>query len=222
MQLERPIMVMIVEDEMLLRTSLASILEQELDVSVVAAVSDGRKAVLEAAAKKPDVILMDLGLPVMDGIEATRQIKAERPKTAVVALTHLSDDNSLFSMIKAGAISYVLKDASVERIVDVVKSASRGEGYIHPSLVPRVMSEFARLTEKSERQRAVFQELTRREIEVLELLGKAKRNREIADKLFITEQTVKNHVSSILSKLHTNDRTEAALFACRHGLADMD
>ena len=212
------IKVMIVEDEAALRTSLALVLGQEPDIRVVAAVSDGRQAIDEASTRRPDVILMDLQLPLVDGVEATRRIKVDLPETAVVVLTHLSDDASLFAAIRSGAISYVLKDASAERIVEVVRAAARGEGHIHPSLVPRVAQEFSRLCTRTDRQRELFQELTRREVEVLELLGQGLRNRQIAEKLFITERTVKNHISSILAKLQVNDRTEAALIAAKHGL----
>ncbi|MBP6965288.1 MAG: response regulator transcription factor [Armatimonadetes bacterium] len=213
-----PIRVLIAEDEGLLRSSLSQLLGAEAELKVVAAVGDGREAVYQASVTTPDVILMDLDMPHVNGIEATRKIKDELPQTAIVVLTHLSDDDSLFTAIRAGAISYVLKDASVGRIVEVIKSANRGEGFIHPALVPRVLQEFSRLSARTVKQREMFQELTRREVEVLDLLGQGKRNREIGELLFISERTVKNHVSNILAKLHVNDRTEAALIAAGHGL----
>ena len=212
------IRVLIVEDEPLLRTALAELLKHQADLRVVGTASDGVQAVSEAASSRPDVVLMDLALPLMSGIEATRKIREQLPDTRVVVLTHLADDASLFSAIKSGAISYVLKDSSVEKIVEVIRQAHKGEGFIYPSLVPRVLQEFARLSKRTESNRELFQELTRREVEVLELLGQGCRNREIASSLFISERTVKNHVSNILAKLQVNDRTEAALIAAKHGL----
>lgn len=210
--------VLVVEDEALLRQTLVQLLRREADLEVVGAAKDGRQAVSEALILRPEVILMDLELPSLSGIEATQQIKAQRPETAIVALTHLGDDETLFAALQAGAISYVLKDASVEQILEVVRAAHRGEGFIYPTLVPRVLQEFARLSTRAERNRELFQELTPREIEVLELLGQGCRNHEMATRFGISVRTVKNHVSNILAKLHVNDRTEAALIAARHGL----
>lgn len=215
------IRVLVVEDEPLLRSSLVHLLNAESDIEVVGAAQNGKQAVSDAIELKPDVILMDLEMPVMNGIEATRQIKDKLPDAILVVLTVSSDENSLFSAIKAGAISYVVKDANIERILEVIRSASRGEGYIHPPLVPQVLGEFSRLSTKAQSDRELFKELTRREVEVLELIGQGCRNREIGSRLFISERTVKNHVTNILAKLHVNDRTEAALIAAKHGLNNM-
>jgi DNA-binding NarL/FixJ family response regulator len=213
-----PVTVLVVEDEPLLRRALVQLLGQEPDFQVVGEAGEGARAVAEAGLLKPDVVLMDLALDGMSGIEATRQIRGQLEATRVVVLTQLSDDASLFAALKAGATGYLLKDASVEQIQEALRAAVRGEGVIYPPLVPRVLGEFSRLSTRAERNRELFQELTRREVEVLELLGEGLRNRQIADRLFITERTVKNHISSILAKLHVNDRTEAALVAARHGL----
>jgi two-component system response regulator DegU len=139
-----------------------------------------------------------------------------------VVLTIHHDDDHLFAAIKAGASGYVLKDAPPERTLEAIRSAARGEGFLGPSLVGRVMAEFARVSRLRAAAKEVFAELTRREIEVLELLGKGLRNKDIAARLFLSEKTVKNHISNIFMKLHVNDRTEAALLAARHGLTDSE
>lgn len=212
------IKVMIVEDESLLRQTLVELLRTKPDMEVVAATGDGRQAIADAGAYRPDVILMDINLIGLDGVEATRQIRAALPDTQVVMLTHLSDDEHLFAALKAGAIGYLLKDAGLDQITAGLHTAHAGEGVIYPPLVPRVLAEFQRLSARADRRHELFQTLTRREVEVLELLGCGKRNKEIAAALFIAERTVKNHVSAILAKLHVNDRTEAAIIAAGSGL----
>jgi len=210
--------VLIVEDEPLLRTTLVQLLQNEPDLDVVASVSNGADAVGMGKSLKPDVVLMDLQLPIMGGVEATQRLMDAGFGGAVVVLTHLSDDDSLFSALKAGAAGYVLKDATPAQVVEALRSAARGEGVIYPTLAPRVLKEFRRLAEQPEAQKQIFQTLSRREVEVLELIAQSKKNREIADALFLSERTVKNHVGAILKKLHLNDRTEAAIVATKHGL----
>ena len=213
---------LIAEDETVVRVALARLLAAEQDIDVVAQAADGEALLAMARRFKPEVILTDLVMPRMDGIAATRQIKQEMPECAVVVLTVHHDDDHLFAAIKAGASGYVLKDAPPERTLEAIRSAACGEGFLGPSLVGRVMAEFARVSRLRAAAKEVFAELTRREMEVLELLGKGLRNKDIAARLYLSEKTVKNHISNIFMKLHVNGRTEAALLAARHGLTDSE
>lgn len=214
------IRLLIAEDETVVRMALAQLLAAEEDIEVVAQAGDGEASVALARKHKPDVILMDLNMPKMDGIAAARQIKQERPECGIVVLTIHHDDEHLFAAIKAGASGYVLKEAPPEQTVEAIRAAARGEGFLGPSLVGRVLEEFSRVGRLRAAAKEVFAELTRREMEVLELLGKGLRNKDIAERLYLSEKTVKNHISSIFMKLQVNDRTEAALLAARHGLTD--
>ncbi|MDH4179277.1 MAG: response regulator transcription factor [Armatimonadota bacterium] len=214
------IRLLIAEDETVVRYALARLIAAEGDIDVVGQAATGEAAVVSAREQKPDVVLMDIQMPKMDGIQATRTIKEEMPDCAVVILTIHHDDESVFRAIKAGATGYVLKDAPPEQTMEAVRAAARGEGYLHAPLVARVMAEFARISQLRASAKEVFADLTRREMEVLELLGTGLRNKGIAERLYLSEKTVKNHISSILSKLQVNDRTEAALLASRHGLTD--
>lgn len=214
------IRLLIAEDETMVRHALAYLLGAEADVDVVGQAPNGEAAVALATDLRPDVVLMDLNMPRMDGIEATRRIRQGQPDCAVVVLTVLDDEPTVFAAIKAGATSYVLKDAPPEQTLAAVRAAARGEGFLHSALVPAVLSEFARVSDVRAEGRQVFAELTRRELEVLELVGSGLRNRQIAERLYLSEKTVKNHITSILAKLHLNGRTEAALLAARHGLVE--
>jgi DNA-binding NarL/FixJ family response regulator len=213
------IRILLAEDDSLLRRSLAELLQLEPDFRLVGQAATGAQAVAEAERTRPDVVLMDLQMPQMDGIEATRRLRAAHPETEVVILTKFGDDENVFAAIKAGAIGYLLKDAGLDEIRASIRVAHQKEGSLSPALVARVLKEFGRLSTAARENRALFAELTRREVEVLELLGAGLRNRAIAEKLFLSEKTVRNHVSSILQKLQLNDRTEAALLAQKHGLA---
>jgi len=214
------IRLLIAEDETVVRMALAQLLAAEPDIEVVAQAENGETALDLARRLKPNVVLTDLSMPKMDGIAATRRIKQDVPECAIVVLTVHQDDDHLFAAIKAGASGYVLKDAPPEQTVEAIRAAARGEGFLGPSLVGRVLDEFARVSRLRAAAKEVFADLTRREMEVLELLGRGLRNREVAERLYLSEKTVKNHVSSILMKLQVNDRTAAALLAARHGLTD--
>jgi DNA-binding NarL/FixJ family response regulator len=212
------IRVVLIEDESLLRSTLAELLRLQPDMDVVGEAADGEQGAKVVCFQKPDVVLTDVQMPNMDGIEMTRRIREAGVESAVVVLTNFDDDEKVFGALKAGAIGYVLKSATLPEVVEAVRAAARGEGVLPPSLVSRVLTEFTRQASFLEKHKEVFAELTKREVEILEMLGRGKRNRDIAEELFLSERTVKNHVSSILSKLHVNTRTEAALIANRYGL----
>ena len=202
----------------MLRRTIVELLSIEPEFHVIADLPDGQQAVAQTAMLAPDVILTDIEMPQMNGIEATREIKRLRPEAEVVVLTKFGDDDNVFSAIKAGAIGYVLKDAGLDEIAGAVRAAAHGEGFLSPALVGRVMAEFTRLSASAVHNRKLFAELSRREVEVLECLAAGMKNSQIADKLFLSEKTVKSHVGAILRKLQVNDRTEAALLAKESGI----
>jgi DNA-binding NarL/FixJ family response regulator len=210
--------VVIAEDERLTREMLARLFALEEDVEVVGTAGDGKLALSVVRAQKPDILLTDIGMPQLTGIDITDILRREMPGVGVVILTIYNDDERVFAAIKAGARGYVLKDSPPEDTIAAVRAVAKGEALMNPSLVGRVLSEFGRLSTQKAADNAVFAELTDREREVLTEVGKGRRNKEIADVLFISEKTVKNHISNIFAKLEVNSRAEAALLAARQGL----
>ena len=215
----KKIRILIAEDDGVLRRTIVELLQLEADLEVVSDVGDGREAVAQGAILKPDVMLSDIEMPRMNGIQATRELRKLLPEIQVVILTKFGDDENLFNAIKAGAGGYVLKDAGLDELANVIRCAASGEGSLSPALVSRVMSEFTRISKSAVHNRKLFAELSRREIEVLECIAAGMKNSQIADKLSLSEKTVKSHVGAIFKKLHVNDRTEAALLAQKSGIS---
>ena len=216
--MEGKLRLVIAEDETVTREMLARLLALEDDIEVVGTARDGKMALSVTRAQNPDVLLTDIGMPEIDGIQVTETLRRELPTVGVVILTIYNDDERVFAAIKAGARGYVLKDSQPEEIIAAVRAVGRGEALLHPSLITRVLAEFSRISAHRAADNRVFAELTDREREVLTEIGKGKRNRDIAETLFISEKTVKNHISSIFFKLEVNSRAEAALLAARQGL----
>lgn len=214
------IRLVIAEDERLTRDALARLLALEDDIEVVGQAADGEQAVALALARTPDVLLTDINMPGMNGIAVTQRVKQALPGVGVCILTIYHDDANVFQAIKAGATGYVLKDSPIEETVAAIRTIADGGSRLHPGIAARVLAEFNRISTQRAADTKLFSELTDREVEVLKEVATGKRNREIAETLFISEKTVKNHISNILFKLHVNDRTEAALMAARHGLTE--
>jgi NarL family two-component system response regulator LiaR len=210
----RPIRVLLVDDHGVVREGLRAYLELEPDLEVVGEARDGREAVRRATELAPDVVLMDLLMPVMDGVEATLAIKQQRPETHVIVLTSYVDDERVVPAIKAGATSYLLKDVAASDLARAIRGANAGQAQLHPEVARRLMQQVT-----APRRQDATPELTDREQEVLRLVARGRSNKEIARELVVSERTVKGHVSNILGKLGLQDRTQAALYAVRHGLA---
>lgn len=214
------IRVVIAEDERLTRDALARLLGLEEDIEIVAQAADGEAALALTRRHDPDVLLTDINMPKVNGIAVTQTVKKELPHVNVCILTIYHDDANVFQAIKAGATGYVLKDSPIEETVAAIRTIAEGGSRLHPSIAARVLSEFNRISTQRAADLKLFSELTDREVEVLKEVATGKRNREIAETLFISEKTVKNHISNILFKLNANDRTEAAMLAARHGLTE--
>ncbi|MCS7208839.1 MAG: response regulator transcription factor [Fimbriimonadales bacterium] len=206
------------EDDTRLQKAFRELALAEAGIDLLGIASDGEQAVQMAMQFEPQVILMDIQMPRLDGIEATRRIKRTLPSVQIVIWTIFGDDHHVFEAIKAGAMGYLLKDSPTQEIIEGIHAAARGESLLHPAVAQRVIHEFQRMRLAAENAPELLCELTPRETAVLRLLAEGKRNREIAAQLFLTEKTVKNYISSILFKLQVNSRTEAALLAVKRGL----
>jgi NarL family two-component system response regulator LiaR len=211
------IRLLIVDDHKVVRQGLRFLLQHEADIEIVGEAADGEQAVALVRQHVPAVVLLDLLMPKMDGLTALRAIKEISPSTHVIILTSHQGDDELFDAIKAGALSYVLKTAGVDVVVESVRAAARGESLLDPSVAAKVLEEMRRA-----RGRDGVDPLSRREVEVLSELARGRSNKEIARELSIGEETVKTHVSNILSKLHLADRTQAAIYGLQKRLVRLD
>lgn len=212
------IRVLITDDHAIVRKGIRALLATEPDIEVVGEAGDGAEAVAQAQALKPDVVLMDLVMPRMDGIEATRTITGLLKDTRILVLTSFAADEKVFPAIKAGALGYLLKDSGPFDLLQGIRQVHRGQPTLEPSIASKVLFELAHPAKDP----LTTDPLTARELDVLRLVAQGRSNREIAEKLVITELTVSTHVSNILGKLHLASRTQAALFALREGLASLD
>lgn len=218
-QQQPKITVLLVDDHAIVRDGVRSFLNAQPDLEVIGEAGSGLEAVSLAESLVPDVIVMDLIMPGMDGVEATWRVRKVSPRSQVIVLTSYHEDTHIFPAIKAGALSYLLKDVEPGELADAVRAAARGEAVIHPRVATRVMQE---LRKDPDREMNPYATLSEREQEVLKLIAEGLSNAAIAERLVLSEKTVKGHVSNILSKLHLADRTQAAVFAWREGIVRRD
>ncbi len=215
----KSIKILLVDDQPLFREGLRTLLSVHPDFEIVGEAGNGKEAISLARSSGAQVVLMDLQMPIVDGVAATRHLHEEQPDCRVIVLTTFDDDEMVFDGLRAGAVGYLLKDAPSEKLAEAIRVAARGETFLQPSVAAKVVAEFARLSRKTTGHPDSNSEpLSERELEVLGLIARGHSNREIADALFLAEGTVKNHVTSILSKLHARDRTQAAIKARDSGL----
>lgn len=213
-----PIRVLVVDDHSIIRKGIRAVLDLVPDIDLVGEAEDGKQAVTLDQELTPDVVLMDLMMPEMDGIACIKQIREKRPDARILVLTNFAGEDMIFPAVKAGAMGYHLKDSSPEALEEAIRQVFRGEPSLHPLIAKKLLAE---LQDPPEDQ-AIYESLTPRELEVLSLIARGLENKEIADQLVVSEATVRTHVSNILSKLHLASRTQAALYALREGLASLD
>ncbi len=217
--MSQPIRVLLTDDHAIVRKGIGALLATEPDIEVVGEAQNGAEAVSKAAELRPDVILMDLVMPKMDGITAITQITADWPEARILVMTSFATDEKVFPAIKAGALGYLLKDTDPEVLVNAIHQVYRGEPSLHPQIAQMMLKEIGR---PAPEQPPTVDPLTERENDVLKLVAKGLSNQEIGAQLVISEATVRTHVSRILSKLHLASRTQAALYALREGLTSLD
>ena len=214
--------VLIVDDHALFRRGIQMVLEQEPDIEVVGEAADGHEALEKAQELMPDVVLMDVRMPKRTGIEATQEIKDLLPHAKILMLTISDEEADLYDAIKAGASGYLLKEISIEEVADAIRSVWAGQSRISPSMASKLLNEFAALSKRGDERRQVpAPRLTDREMEVLQLVAEGLNNREIGQRLFISENTVKNHIRNILEKLHLHSRMEAVVYAVREKMIEI-
>jgi DNA-binding NarL/FixJ family response regulator len=216
--MNQPIRILIADDQALFREGLSTLLAVQPDLEVVGEAANGEEVLRMTALHHPHVVLMDLRMPVLDGVTATGLLTSQYPDVRVIVLTTFDDDESVFDGLRAGAVGYLLKDVSSEKLFEAIRAAARGEYFLQPSITARVVTEFARFHRPSIKQGDMpIEALSKREVEILLHVAPGASNKEIGRELSISRQTVKNHMSSILRKLAVNDRTQAAVLALRRG-----
>ncbi len=219
---ERALRILIVDDHALFRGGLQMVLKSEPDIEVIGEAADGQDAVVKTQELDPDVVLMDIRMPKRSGIEATREIRALNPRVKVLMLTISDDEQDLYDSIKAGAAGYLLKEISIDEVADAIRSVWSGNSRISPSMAAKLIAEFAAMSKRAEeRQQFPAPRVTEREMDVLKLVAQGMSNRDIAATLFISENTVKNHIRNILEKLHLHSRMEAVVYAVREKLLEI-
>lgn len=219
------IRVLLVDDHAMVRQGLKSFLELTDEVEVVGEADNGMQALAQFEALQPDVTLMDLVMPELDGIEATKHIRAKNTHAKILILTSFIEDEKVFPALEAGAQGYLLKDTSPDDLIQAIQSIHQGESPLHPKVTKKLMSQLQKKPQAEEKQvspDAAISSLTQREQEVLECLGRGYSNKDIASALYISLKTVKTHVSNVLAKLDVADRTQAAIYAIKHGLVPLD
>ncbi len=220
--IQKKIRVLIADDHQVVREGLSAILKTKEDIEVIGEARDGVEAVEKAREFKPDVILMDISMPRMNGVEATRRIKLEHPQIGIVVLTMYEEEEYIFDLVKAGATGYMLKNSDSAQIIKAIRSTYQGESMLQPSVATKILSEFSHLSQRpAPKPSRNDQDLTDREIQVIKLIADGKTNKEIANVLAISEKTVKNHVRNIFQKLEVDDRTKAAIIAIKKGLIQL-